>query len=253
MIKHVARGACVALALLAIGWSIRFTPLLAESRMSGLEMVGRRLAVLDTYEPEFLKALDAASASHLERSPCLPLDLESLVLVRGADAGVALLGLDETVTVVSSMRKVEDAAHLSLRCNPYSSMSWVMLAWAKMFEEQRDTKGILRDLDMSYRTGPREFATVVRRLELWLQLWEDLDESEKERVWGQIHGLIRGDQRQVVMIFYFSANEDAKAFLEERFASLDAPEQNMVGHWLRREGVDISLPLMDPEGDRPWR
>ena len=251
--KLAARVACVLLALLSMAWAFRFVPTLAESRASGLEAVGRRLVILDVFEPEFLDALDAASVERLTAGPCLPKDLESLVLVRAAAAGPALVGLEGADQLAVRIQGIEDAARLSLRCNPHSSMSWTLLAWANMFKDERDVRKILRYTDMSYLTGPREFATVVRRIEVWLQLWDDLDAAHKAGVGDQVNLLAKSRQYSIMAFFYLSANTDAKAYLEERFGELDEAGQNAVARFVRAEDGDIALPLVAPEGERPWR
>lgn len=251
--KLSARVACILLALVSMVWAFRFAPLLAESQTSGLAAVGGRLVILDVFEPEFLDELDAANVERLTRKPCLPKDLESLALVRVAAAGPAVLGLEDAGRRAVRMQHIKDAGRLSLHCNPNSSLSWTLLAWANMFDDDRDAQKILRYIDMSYLTGPREFATVVRRIEVWLQLWEELDETHRALLGDQVILLAKSRQYSIMAFFYLSANEDAKAYLEQRFGALDEAGQRAVTRFVRAEDGEITLPLVPLEGERPWR
>ena len=209
--------------------------------------------VLDVFEQDVLDGLSASNIQRLSEPPCLPKDLESLVLVRGAAAGPSIVGLTDSKEFSDRIDAIKDAARLSLGCNPYSSISWIMLAWANMFQDERDPTKILGYIDMSYVTGPREFVTLVRRIELWLQLWADLDTAQKARLGDQINLLARDEQYSVMALFYLSASPDAQAYLLERFSDLDRAGQNAVARIVRSEDGEISLPLVEPEGERPWR
>ena len=144
------------------------------------------------------------------------------------------------------------AALMTLRCNPYSSLTWTILAFVET-QGDNNPERILAYVDMSDLTGPREKLTILRRVELLLPLFDRLDERQKARLGQQIRQLAQERALFPLALFVIRATPVQATFLVEQLSQLNEKHQKRVATYIRRLGGYIDLPLVEPEGQRPWR
>ncbi|MEP9357005.1 hypothetical protein ABLE93_26150 [Xanthobacter sp. KR7-65] len=152
-----------------------------------------------------------------------------------------------------ALERVKESARLSLTCNPYSATSWTMLAWAELLTSG-DTDLVLTYFDMSYATGPLEFLAALRRVELAIALWHELDESHKIMVADHMRRIVEAHGYMFAAGFYAGMTDDARKLVRDTFAEhLNEVQQKRVEAAIWRMDLSIDLPLVPPRGSRPWR
>lgn len=251
-IGAVARACCVILGVASIAWAYVLAPAAYSYQVSGLVNIGRRLQAMDSFPPPVLEQASAEATGRLAHWPCVPDELESLVLVRMTLTAPVFVDGAAAVSRDKVLDDLKATVRQALRCNPYSTTSWTVLAWAELLTSQ-DPARIMPYFDMSYRTGPREMMAVLRRLELSTQLWDFLDDEHKELAWNHIRLLIQTELYNLAAYFYVIMPEPAKAFLTEKFKGLDQKDQIPLEEFIWRANGNIDLPQVPPRGTRPWR
>lgn len=296
MLTLAGRAASLLLAGAGLFWVMYMVPVVTRWQEESLSQVGARVAVLQFFPPDVLKALDDATAPFADARPCRPAEREGRTLIRiersapylsaeapesddeednlanqadeqaaarqpavpgqppAAPAPKAAPDADPERLRMRAERlaATREAAYMTLRCNPYSSLSWTILAFVES-QTGNDPERILTYAEMSDLTGPREKLTILRRLELVMPFFDRLDARQKERVGQQVRQLAREQRLFPAALLFIRATPAQRAFIVEQFGTLNQKDQKRIAGYIRRLGGYIDLPLVEPEGQRPWR
>lgn len=248
-----ARLGALVIAAVSLFWVYLLSPIAVYGPGSDLVTVGRGLQALGTYDQDLLERLDAEASEKLTQWPCQPDELESLVLVRVAVSAPFFLSSELEDKRAAALERVKDGARLSLACNPNSTTSWTMLGWAELLTSG-DSDVVLSYFDMSYATGPMEYLAALRRVELAITLWDDLDDPHRKLVADHMRLVVEAKGYMFAAGFYASMPDDAQKMVRDAFAEhLDEVDQKRIEAAIWSMDATIELPLVPPRGSRPWR
>lgn len=245
-----ARLLVAPLVVLSGVWVYLLAPTTFDVARTQLIIVGDNLLRSQSFPKQDLEDLAAAAATVKTDALCHPFDTQNLLVVQVALAEIAFNEGDADAAD-KALRETVDLAHRTLYCNPYSSTAWTVLGWESFVRDDASPRMIAL-MDMSYRTGPFDGWSIVRRLGLMLPMVAQLDAAHQEVLRTQIAAFVQDGLLDVLVGYYVGGNAAQKAFLQAEFARLGQPEMKRIDELVRNAGADIDLPLAEARGSRPW-
>ncbi|MBP2151636.1 hypothetical protein [Xanthobacter flavus] len=231
-------------------WLVVVSPSLDIQATYDLNLAAKQMLNGESFPPEILDGIAAKSAPVLEAQPCNFLGFQDLAIIRSAQLENAIVANDSNAADRLSSQ-ASDAAKKSLVCNPMSVVSWTILAWVE-FLQNDDTPRLRSLLDMSFRAGPFEGWSLLRRVELQLHILPTLDNSSIEQLKRQINWLIARGLVEVPAQLYLSAGPQQQAYLRNLLAESPEEVQKRAEQIVWNSGGNIALPLARQRGSRPW-
>lgn len=216
-----------------------------------LHPVAQRMMAGEPYDPAVISAMEADMAVLLTDPVCDYQALQDYAVVRAALAEVAFQGDDPDVAD-QRLKRAEEAARASLACSPTSATAWTILAWIEHLRNE-DTPLLRTYLDKAYRSGPYEGWALIRRMEILLALAPALSDEEKARLRQAVDWIIAAQMSEFVGAQYLAAKPESRKVLRDILAEAPERAQKRAAEFIRNNGDDIDLPLVDPMGSRPWK
>lgn len=216
-----------------------------------LTKVGRHLLAGESFATDLLRLVDQEASADASHFGCDASAWENLAIVRISLVDAAFEANDAE-SADRHLSGAKEASERVLACSPGSTVAWTMLAWIE--QVRNDDTPLLRELvQMSFRTGPYEGWALVRRLEIMLRFAAPLSETEKKQIADQCRWLLQISLWNVLAEFYMAGDDAQKDMLHPIFAEADRRTQKLIAQYIRQGGTSIDLPLIEPEGSRPWR
>lgn len=246
----VARLLALAMAIATGAWLATRESVSTSLAVDDLRHVSQRLMENDKFDAITLARVSSEVSITLNEANCNPRALQDLSIVGLAQVqlGIEAGDADETARLLSS---TEAFARASVRCNPNSSVSWGVLATVE-FIRNDNTPSFRSLINMSFKTGPMEFGAFQLRVPLLLSLYPNIDQPEREQLMRQLSWLIDVDAPIPVAEYYLASNQAQQTFLREIIATKPERDQKIIADRIRNGGRDIDLPLVPPQGSRPW-
>ncbi|MFG1266192.1 hypothetical protein [Xanthobacter aminoxidans] len=216
-----------------------------------LRPVAHRMMSGEPYDPQILSAMDAEMSVVLSDPICDYQALQDLAIVRSALAEVAFQD-DDADVADQRLTAAGEAAKASLACSPGSARAWTILAWIEHLRHE-DTPLLHTYLNQSYRSGPFEGWSLVRRMEIQLALYPALSEAEFAELKRAVHWLIAMQMSEFIGEHYIVAKPEQRRVLRDLLAEAPERAQKRAAEFIRSRGEDIDLPLIEPLGSRPWK
>lgn len=239
------RALCLALGASGIAWAGAAALALPDER-AGLR-VGGRLALGEDFRPEILRAwADRLDGAILSTCDTHHLTGALFVLLRAA----------ETERVEGDLaafdRRLEAARGATIRtlaCMPEHAYAWLALYWIESLRRGFSPE-LLRLLEQSYRTGPRETWIAVRRNPLAMSLFPILPPALQELAIDEFVDLVHTTQFDTAVRLFAIAEPDVQARIVPRLAEVPFGTRRGFQQRLLRLGIDVTLPGLDPPKER---
>jgi len=246
-----ARIAAFAIVIGAAWWLTQVLPEVDIQASYDLSAVAEHMQGGETYPPELLAEIDTVAGPLVEAKKCDYRGLQDLAIIRVARVETAIQANDPEAAD-QRLTAAADAARRSLTCNPNATVSWTILAWIE-FIRNDDTPRLRALLDMSFRTGPFEGWALLRRVELMLHIFPTLDQPGVIQLSSQLNWLLSLGAAEVLAEQYLATGPAQQAYLRDIMATASERDQKRVAELVRQRGSDIVLPLVEPQGSRPWK
>lgn len=227
-----------------------FNPALVAAGFS-LTKVGRHLLAGESFATDLLSVVEKKASADASQFGCDASAWENLAIVRVSLVDAAFESNDAG-SADRHLSGAKEAIERVLACSPGSTLAWTLLAWIEQVRND-DTPHLRELVQMSFRTGPFEGWPLVRRLEIMLRFTAPLSETEKKQIADQSRWLLQFSLWNVLADFYMVGSDAQKDMLYPIFAEADRRTQKLIAQYIRQGGASIDLPLVEPEGNRPWR
>lgn len=242
----------IAVAIAALVWIFGTFNANRISAALFIRPVATHLLAGEGFPTDLLRRVEAGATDDSVQYGCDYIAWQDLAVIRISLVDAAFEA-DDAESAGNYLSGAQDAAERVLQCSPGSTLAWTLLAWIELIRHD-DTPRLHSLLDMSYRTGPFESWSLVRRLEILLRLNTVLTEAEKAQLLSQVQWLLQFNLEAVVGEMYVNGGEAQRTMLREIFAKADQKGQRRIAQYIRGKGeTPIDLPLVEPEGGRPWR
>ncbi|MFG1274014.1 hypothetical protein [Xanthobacter flavus] len=205
----------------------------------------------EPYDPATISAVDAALSAILSDPVCDHQALQDLAVVRAALAEAAFQGEDADLAD-KRLTKAQEAAKASISCSPTSTRAWTILAWVEHIRNE-DTPLLRTYLRKSHSSGPLEGWSLVRRMEILLELYPKLDDEETANLKQAVNWLVTMGMSEFVGEHYISAKPEQRLFIRDILAAAPERMQKRAADIIRNGGEDIDLPMVEALGSRPWK
>lgn len=249
--KLAARLAGLAVAIVAVIWLSTSVGIRRLDSGLFLRPVATRMMFGEPYDPTVVAAIDADMSVVLSDRLCDYQALQDLAIVRSALVEIAFQA-DDADLADERLTAAEQAAKASVACSPGSPRAWTILAWIEHIRHD-DTPDLRTYLRKSFRSGPYEGWSLVRRMEILLSLYPKLDESELADLKQSVNWLAVKDMAEYIGELYVATKPESRAALRDILAETPDRAQKRAAEVIRNGGEDISLPAVEPLGSRPWK
>lgn len=242
----------VVFAIVAIStlWLVMISPDFDIEATYDLNIAAKQLLDGESLPPELLTEIDAKSAAAVEAKWCDVWGLQNLAIIRVARTENAIKANDPNAAD-RLLTEASETARKSLQCNPMATVSWTILAWIE-FIRNDDTPRLRSLLNMSFKVGPFEGWSLLRRVGLQLHILRTLDDVSIAQLRRQINWLLARGLVEVPAQLYLSAGPQQQAFLRDVLAEAPEEVQKRAEQIVWNGGGNIALPLVNPRGSRPW-
>lgn len=216
-----------------------------------LRPVALHMLAGEPFDPAVIEAMDAEMSVVLSDPVCDYQALQDLAVVRAALAETAFQG-DDADLADKRLTATEQAAKASLACSPGSPRAWTILAWIEHIRHE-DSPLLRTYLRKSFQTGAFEGWPLVRRMEILLSLYPNVDSAELADLKQSVNWLAVQQWGEFVGELYIAAKPEARAVIRDVLAEAPERAQKRAAYVIRNGGEDISLPAVEPLGSRPWK
>lgn len=251
-VRIAARLAGLVVAVCAMTWLSASVGVRRLDSGLFLRPVATRMMSGEPYDPAAVAKIDADMSVVLSDRVCDYQALQDLAIVRSALAEIAFQA-DDADLADKRLTAAEQAGRASVSCSPGSPRAWTILAWIEYIRHE-DTPLLRTYLRKSFRSGPYEGWSLVRRMEILLSLYPKLDKSELADLKQSVNWLAVQDMAEYIGEQYIAnAKPEARAALRDILAETSERAQKRAAKVIRDGGEDINLPAVEPLGSRPWK
>lgn len=250
-VKITARFAGLVIAIGAVIWLWNSWGIRRLDSGLFLRPVATRMMAGEPFDPDLVGAMDADMSVVLSDRRCDYQALQDLAIVRSALAEIAFQG-DDADLADKRLAAAAEAAKASIVCSPGSPRAWTVLAWIEHIRHE-DTPLLRTYLRKSFRSGPYEGWSLVRRIEILLALYPALDPSEMADLKQSVNWLAIKDMAEYIGEQYVSAKPESRVALRNILAEAPERAQKRAAEVIRNGGEDVDLPAVEPLGSRPWK
>lgn len=247
----LARVVAVGIVVAFGAWVARVAPVAFDGHSFPVGIVAYNLLQGQSFPQSALDEIDADVKGIAARDLCIAADMKNATVVRAA-------AVDEQFAIGSprgaeaALMASEESAKRALACDPNSSWAWMVLSWTEFLRNDL-TPRMIEYARMSYRTGPYEGWTLLRRSQILIQIISrTTDPDLRDILRHDVQKLIADEIFLIVANMYLSADAAGQALLVEIFSEADANAQKAIASYIYRAGGDIQLPLGPARGTRPW-
>jgi hypothetical protein len=232
----------------AIVWALYAGPVFW--RASPFESTAKYIVAGDTFKPAVLDAIDTRLTSADSSVGDRPATLYSAAVIRLRLLERAIAD-GEQEAIDAQMAHFTQAVRQSLSDNPSDPLLWSVLFWA---ENTRSgfKRGHLEFLRMSYATGPNEGWIGVRRNRLALAVYPQLPPDIAEAAVDEFARLIDSQFIAPAANILVGPGWPIRETLLARLKSVELANRQRFARTVYRLGYDISVPGVEPRGQRPW-
>lgn len=234
----------------ALVWLSAVVPKSTVLALYELRVLAQGVMDGERYEPQMMSDIDAAATPLLLDQPCNATGLQDLSVIKAA---LAIMAIDANDPDGADQRltEAEASARRSAACNPYSGVSWTVLAWVEYIRNE-NTPRLASLLEMAYRTAPFEYWSLQLRINLLLYLYPKIDDEETRHLRRLLNWLLLNGYPEALGGYYVTSAAPQRGFIRDILAEAEERDQKIAAEVIRRRGEDIDLPLVPPQGSRPW-
>ncbi|WP_271538531.1 hypothetical protein [Bradyrhizobium sp. CCBAU 45321] len=150
-----------------------------------------------------------------------------------------------------SLGEAKHQAINAIRLSPNDGFLWMSLSWIDILDQGLSTN-LNAFLASSYRTAPNEGWIALRRLPMALGAYSNLSDINRRSAIRDFDGLVEAMLTREVGQILENAPAQLRAELLASLASAEVKAKFLLGKELRRRGLHITVPGIEPEEDRPW-
>lgn len=232
----------------AVAWGATLFPRFWQE--SFIESLARRIEAGEPYNAQILAGLRPELAAIEDAAQCRPAAVEAAAIIRLRMVEEAITR-GERATIDARMTDLRRSIHVSLACSPADPLLWTALFWLESTQNGFRPE-YLEYLRMSYRLGPNEGPTGLKRNGRALALYEQLPPDLAEAALDEFaHLLDAGYEGEMVQVFT-GPGWHVRSLILPRLRTVAALHRQAFEWQLHGQGYDVPVPGVARRLPRPW-
>jgi hypothetical protein len=248
LVGFAARAVFALAALVGLAWGLGT---FATTRpISQLDRAGARILAGESFNAQQMDAFGLLADQALAQPVCRATAMQSAAIVRLRLVELAIESSDRT-QYAKRFGALEQGVRYALECAPTASFLWFLLYWVEITRNGFDAKYI-RLLEASYDLGPREGWIATRRNRIALAIVDQLPPELANKVFREFAGLVSSGLVEEAAANLAGPGWAYRDTLVAQLTEGRISHRRRLYNLLRRRGIDLVIPGVDPVEGRPW-
>lgn len=248
LIGFLARAVFVSAGLMGLAWG--WGAFVTMRPTAQLDRVAARILAGESFSAQQMDAFGKLADQALAQPLCRAAPLQSAVIVRLRMVELAMSSSDRG-QYGERFGALDRDIRRALECAPTSSFLWFLLYWVEVTRNGFDAKYI-RFLQASYDLGPREGWIAARRNRIALAVVDQLPAELADKVFREFAGLVSSGLVDEAAANLAGPGWEHREKLVALLTDGQIVHRRRLYNLLRRKGIRIVIPGVDPIEDRPW-